>query len=243
MPGSLLASFIGWLATHLVALSLLVFLAVGLVLSGRLALPDVLSGLNNTATQPVSDSRPVVAKPPQMPRLSPADASTPVFAQPKARQELNAKSRAAPSEPVTPSVSPPRRPRLIGGSIPVYPDYDVSGRLSGADRTGFRPSEAIPAPVPTRDELIQRARRAFWNGDFETAERLYFDMLEGASDDPELFGELGNLYLAMGRQELALDAYFEAGLRLRVLGEQDRLNRVIQLLSDKGDQRALELAP
>jgi len=129
-----------------------------------------------------------------------------------------------------PSAIPPAdrpvdpQPPMIGGALP---NYASAGE-------GFRPPNA-PMPLadsgpPSREMLIQAARRAFWNGEFETAEATYMTAISRYPEDPDLFGELGNLYRSMGEQARSLDAYFAAGLRLRAMGDRDKLSQVIDLL-------------
>jgi hypothetical protein len=236
MPGSLPAWIIGWLATHLVAASLVIFLIVGLSLGGHISFPDTAAWFGSKRVAPVSTALPEPPKAPAMPLSQPE-----VAVESPQPEKPGLQGLPGGGEALRP-IAPLRQPRLIGGSIPVYPDYNMAGGTP-AERIGFRPSGTTEPQQPTRDDLVQRARRAFWNGDFEMAERLYFDLIDGNSDDPELFGEIGNLYMAMGRQQLALDAYFEAGLRLRSRGDRRKLSEVIRILSEKGDQRALELAP
>jgi tetratricopeptide (TPR) repeat protein len=82
--------------------------------------------------------------------------------------------------------------------------------------------------------MVQTARRAFWNGDLEAAEAAYIEAIARYPDDPDLFGELGNLYVSMGRRQRALDAFYESALRLRATGESEKLSEVIDLLESYG---------
>ena len=111
---------------------------------------------------------------------------------------------------------------------------------------GFRPPGLVPLteqPEPTRNELVQQARRVFWNGEFEAAEKVYMDVLARFPGDPDLFGELGNLYRAMGRPEQARDAYYAAAVRLKAAGEREKLTVIRDLLEAEGDSRVSELGP
>ena len=118
-----------------------------------------------------------------------------------------------------------QQPVLIGGSLP---NYGTSGK------TPFRSeplgSESIQASWSDRDVLVQEARRAFWNGDFEGAEAAYFTLISQHPDDADAFGELGNLYQSMGKPSEALDAYYAAAERLRASGMREKLSEVIDLL-------------
>ena len=91
--------------------------------------------------------------------------------------------------------------------------------------------------------MVQQARRAFWNGDFEGAESAYMSVISAYPEDADAFGELGNLYQAMGKDEQAMDAYFEAGILLEQAGEREKLKQIIDLLVKKGDQRIHRFTP
>jgi hypothetical protein len=234
MPGSLLTLVLGWLATHLVALSLLGFLLVWLYLSGTVQLPGI--GLSSPPAE-VSAPRPQVDAPTSA-NASQATARTPPAEDAAAGSDVVAAERqpvfsAAPPE--RSAASERRAPTMIGGTIPIYGKATAPG-APGA----FRPTNDVeqpPGSPPTYADGIQVAREAFWDGDFESAERAYIRVVERFPDDPDVFGELGNLYLAMGRKDLAMDAFFESGLRLRARGERSRLGEVADLLTAQGDGR------
>ena len=91
--------------------------------------------------------------------------------------------------------------------------------------------------------MVQQARRAFWNGDFEGAESAYMSVISAYPEDPDAFGELGNLYQAMGKDEQAMDAYFEAGVLLKQAGDREKLQQIVDLFEKQGDQRIHQFAP
>ena len=139
---------------------------------------------------------------------------------------------------------------MIGGSLPIYDQSRFkpsnSDPLPEEGNGAFRPPDEGSPPGPltvTRDDLFQDARRAFWNGDFEAAEAAYMALVSEFPADADAFGELGNLYQAMGKPKLALDAYFEAALRLQAVGELERLTEMVELLRREGDARADRFTP
>jgi tetratricopeptide (TPR) repeat protein len=145
-----------------------------------------------------------------------------------------------------PERKPAKQPKLIGGSLPVYQRMPGEPEKGSFDASGgFRPPEPVSAPpvVDANDyeARLQAARRAFWNGEFELAEAGYVELITIHPDDADAFGELGNLYETMGEWQLAKDAYFAAGERLKQAGEIEKLNHVIDLLEGKGDARAQRL--
>ena len=137
-------------------------------------------------------------------------------------------------------------PRLIGGSLPVYGQAAPGGPRPPSEDSadGFRPPASVPLPEParlTREDHLQRARRAYWNGEFEQAEAAYMDMIEAFPGDADAFGELGNVYQSMGKQERALDAYYEAAVRLHAAGEKARLRPLGEFFARQGDSRLDQL--
>jgi hypothetical protein len=216
VPARLIPRLTGWLARHLVAITLLLFVVVGVRLAG---------GLES-----------VLAKMGSFTASIWAPATTTASAEPPASDVQQ--QAASPRSEATDSASPPR---FIGGVIPIYGDGSQAPAGSG---TGARdwplaePGEAAALPGPvTRDA----ARAAYWDGRLNDAERIYLALLKRWPDDPDLFGELGNLYLAQGLDGRAADAYYAAGLRLARQGDAARANRIADLLLLRGDPRGQSL--
>lgn len=105
----------------------------------------------------------------------------------------------------------------------------------------FRPPEPVPVQ-PDADELLQSARRAYWDGDWEQAEARYLEYLARYPDDPDGYGELGNLLQELHRDAEAHTAFYEAIVRLRAAGREEALAPLLQVLRDAGDERASLLA-
>lgn len=248
MRGSILTSLLNWLACHLVAWGLLGFLLWALILAGVVRLP----GARGTDAAVGTDIHAPAAGLPRdasdtVPRAAPLAGPT---------QEAGS-FRPAPDAvvgdkgPADRQAARPRTPKLIGGSIPLYeqPRFAPPVRAAApAAEEGFRPSDAgqVAQPqdrAPTRDDLVQQARRAFWNGDFEAAEAAYMALISAYPGDADGFGELGNLYESMGRPAAALDAFFEAGVRLKAGGGGEKLSQIIELLTREGDPRVDQLTP
>lgn len=153
-----------------------------------------------------------------------------------------------------PVATPARPPRSV--QTPPTGGFSAERSAAAPDRArpalpapaaqGFRPSPMLPLPeqkAPTREDMVQDARRAFWNGDFEAAEAAYMEVLGIFPADADLFGELGNLYRAMGRADKARDAYYEAAVRLKSAGDKEKLALIADLLDAEDDARAVELRP
>ena len=246
-PVSLGSTLLSFLASHLVILTLCLFLVIGLRLVGPWGgEPEPLESLSSEA----GDGAAGPAMAGEQAASADVGESDAVLS-PKAAVsgEVSGAEVMAPQ----PGAGDRPQPRMIGGSLPIYGLEDKpqgSGSESfSAPADGFRPegdlSQTPPEPSleRSRDDLIQDARRAFWNGDFEGAEVAYVTILTRYPGDADTFGELGNLYQSMGRPEQAIDAYYEAAIRLKAQGNATKLETIIGLLEESGDPRAASLRP
>ena len=91
--------------------------------------------------------------------------------------------------------------------------------------------------------MVQAARRAYWNNEYDASEAAYMALITRYPGDADAFGELGNLYQAMAAHDRAIDAYYEAGVRLKIAGEFEKLRIVKEILIRAQDSRASELGP
>jgi len=73
---------------------------------------------------------------------------------------------------------------------------------------------ASESSLLSAQELLFKARLAYWNGDLKTAETTYIQLTEMVNDDPNAYGELGNLYYMQSKWKQASDAYYQAALKL-----------------------------
>jgi len=81
------------------------------------------------------------------------------------------------------------------------------------DENDSQPLES-ESSLLSAQELLFKARLAYWNGDLKTAESTYIQLTEMVSDDPNAYGELGNLYYMQSKWKQASDAYYQAALKL-----------------------------
>jgi len=101
------------------------------------------------------------------------------------------------------------------------------------------------ASILSAKELLFKARLAYWNGDLKTAESAYIQLTEVVDNDPNAYGELGNLYYMQAKWKLASDAYYHAALKLKNndnLYQAQHLLRIIRGLdSETADKLQVEL--
>jgi hypothetical protein len=91
--------------------------------------------------------------------------------------------------------------------------------LSAAEPLAAPVNEAAPQTIENEVsespyEVMAKAREAFWLRDFELAEQQYQKLTQLEPDNPDGYGEMGNMYFSQGKWEEAAAAYYQAGARL-----------------------------
>jgi tetratricopeptide (TPR) repeat protein len=126
------------------------------------------------------------------------------------------------AEPVTPAAA--AQPELMAPSEPPVP----------------APASKAPAEGNTY-RILAEAREAYWLRDYETAESLYRQLTTMEPDNPDGYGELGNMYFSQGMWELAASAYFEAGTRLVKEGQLEQARQLVDVIRGLDGTQAEEL--
>jgi hypothetical protein len=90
--------------------------------------------------------------------------------------------------------------------------------------------------------VLAAAREAYWLHDHQEAESLYRQLIALDPDNPDGYGELGNLYFTQGKWDEAASAYFEAGSRLARSGHIMEAENLLDVIRGLEDPRADELA-
>lgn len=94
-----------------------------------------------------------------------------------------------------------------------------------------------------RDLLIS-ARTAFNQGDTKSSEKLYLELIQLDNDNPDTYGELGNVYYSQGKWDEAGQTYYEAAVRLIDEGNYNQvvyLQRVIKGLNTEYAEKLAQL--
>ena len=99
-------------------------------------------------------------------------------------------------------------------------------------------TESVDAPVVTSSEaaplnardMLLVARQTFWNGNPVDSEKLYLDLVDLQGNNPNLYGELGNVYYSQGKWEQAGKAYYEAAIRLLDLKQTQQVNYLLRVI-------------
>ena len=110
-------------------------------------------------------------------------------------------------------------------------------------------TEELPIVVKDSDasserDLLISARNAFNQGATSESEKFYIELTQLDTDNPDVFGELGNVYYSQGKWDKAGQAYYEAAVRLITEGKYnqvDYLQRVIKGLNTEHAEKLAQL--
>lgn len=101
--------------------------------------------------------------------------------------------------------------------------------------------ETASAPEQTAYELLAAAREAYWLRDYEKAEEYYRQLIQLEPDNPDGYGELGNMYFAQGQWEDAAASYYEAGVRMVNQGMVVQASQLVDVIRGLNGDQADEL--
>jgi len=80
------------------------------------------------------------------------------------------------------------------------------------------------------DNILLMARQSFWNGNSRLSEKFYMDLTHYGSSNPDIYGELGNVYYAQGKWKKAGEAYYEAAIRLIELKQNAQVSYLLRVI-------------
>lgn len=245
---------IRWLMSHLIVVAVVVIVGIGFVFQEEIQaeLGTVQRAADSQAKQgggfdfsrywPTPERltalRPVPAGHPKVPVLfgpsedrvaearaaTKAEAPTPVTQPTPARPVPQPPVASAQPQP-TPKPEAKPAPQPMAEPVPQQPTQQA----------------AVPnAPSDSRATWIA-ARRAFANGDAAQAVSLYRQLVADNPGNADVAGELGNVYMAMGKPQAAAEQYYEAGLRMLQGPNKMRANSVLGVLNQVAPDKAAEL--
>jgi len=90
-------------------------------------------------------------------------------------------------------------------------------------------------------KILAAAREAYWLRDYATAESKYRQLMALQPDNPDGYGELGNMYFSQGQWEQSAAAYFEAGTRLVKEGQLEQARQLVDVIRGLDGSQADEL--
>jgi len=109
------------------------------------------------------------------------------------------------------------------------------------NETQAQESLAGALPILSANELLFKARLAYWNGDFKTSEDSYVKLTTMVKDDPNSYGELGNLYYQQSKWKQASDAYYHAAILLKELKHEYQAHHLLRIIRGLDTETANKL--
>jgi Tetratricopeptide repeat len=148
-----------------------------------------------------------------------------------------------PSEgtPAEPKVAAPDESPVPTTGMAVPESSPVTGAEMQPDASGAAQSTRGSTTEVKPYELLAAAREAFWMHNYDDAEKNYRTLTELEPQNPDGYGELGNMYFSQGRWEEAAAAYYEAGTRLISEGRLDSARELVSVIRGLNGQQADEL--
>ena len=220
---------LNWLLCHSVAIVVLLFVLVAILFKAQIF------GLD-------SDSTAIESSPP----LHPLAGVSATSGEPAATVEQSAEEVAQASQvPVTveiqENVSVPESNVEEQGAqavtempkIQTFPEEakDKPEKIIEENDYQFRPKELEAMDeLPVQQSLLQQARQAYWNDDLEKSRNLYKAYIELNPENPDGYGELGNLLSTLGDLNLASQMYQKAADLLIKQDQPEQAAKLLQVL-------------
>ncbi len=121
----------------------------------------------------------------------------------------------------------------------------------------YRPQMSAPPPplppvtatgqqaeIPPQQQyyqIINKARHAYWQGQYQQSVEDYQQAIELMPESPDGHGELGNVYYAQGEWDKAGESLYQAAIRLLDKGRSDKANNMLSIIRGLRHERAMEL--
>ncbi len=131
---------------------------------------------------------------------------------------------------------------LSSRSAPANEEYRGSLAAKPGNRQWGRPP--VHVTESRADEFvtkINQARESFWSGDYARAIQWYRELIRQRDADPDLYGELGNVYYAQGQWSEAAEAYYQAAERLLRRGQISRATYLKRVIRGLDPEKAKQL--
>jgi hypothetical protein len=103
------------------------------------------------------------------------------------------------------------------------------------------PKVVADAATETPYEVMAKARESFWLRDFDAAEQHYRKLIQIDPDNPDGYGEMGNMYFSQGKWDEAAASYYEAGTRLLNEGRVVQARQMVVVIRGLNSPQADEL--
>jgi len=95
----------------------------------------------------------------------------------------------------------------------------------------FRPADEVAVSPAGEEDLLQKARKAYWNDELSRAKTLYLAYIDLYPENPDGYGELGNLLSTIGDLDAAAQMYQKAAELLVKQGQMEKAEQLYEVLT------------
>jgi len=103
------------------------------------------------------------------------------------------------------------------------------------------PKTVDDTETETPYEVMAKARESYWLRDFDAAEQHYRKLTQIDPDNPDGYGEMGNMYFSQGKWDEAAAAFYEAGTRLLKSGHFVQARQLVEVIRGLNGPQADDL--
>lgn len=115
-----------------------------------------------------------------------------------------------------------------------------------SDMDFMETTPTVSQTIINLDEHLLKARKAYWDKDYDQAIRLYQQLIKDDATNPDYIGELGNIYYSINDYDTAAQHYYRAALILMDQGKREQAMLLVSPISamnrDLGDQLKRKLS-
>lgn len=93
------------------------------------------------------------------------------------------------------------------------------------------------------EDLWKQARYAYWQGELDKASDLYQTLAKLSPSNPDIIGELGNIYYFQFQWDLAANVYYQAILLLLQQQRKQEASRLLSIVARLDPNKAMTVFP
>jgi hypothetical protein len=147
--------------------------------------------------------------------------------EPAISNSVNNSDKIATSVTTTTSVNPIPQPEPQTTQN-AHEEESKAVTIGETEALAIQSKPTVSEQVYEQDTLLYKARKAFWDKEFQKSISLYKDLINQHKHNPDYLGEMGNVYYAMNDFEHASQVFYQTA---RVLVEKGQYEQAWQLVS------------
>jgi len=122
-----------------------------------------------------------------------------------------------------------KQAKPVASESPVI-EPETADDIQQREQYDFRPEKELSVENVEDEDLLQKARKAYWNDQLDDAQKLYLAYIEQDPSNPDGYGELGNLLSTLGELDEAAKMYRQAADLLKQQGKDEQAMQLHEVL-------------